>query len=67
VTDVGPRLRRLRQAKGWAQWQMGERCGVAQSKISEIERGKRMPGVRILMRLCAALRVRLKVKLVEID
>lgn len=36
----GDRIRMLREARGWTQSDLAQRCGISQSHISEIEAGK---------------------------
>lgn len=56
VAEVfGARLREVRQERGLTQVQVGERTGIAQNHISEIERGIRVPSVVTMLRLAAAL------------
>jgi transcriptional regulator with XRE-family HTH domain len=37
---VGARVRELRQAKGWTQFELSERMGVDRSYLAEVETGK---------------------------
>ncbi|MCG6942705.1 MAG: helix-turn-helix transcriptional regulator [Thiohalocapsa sp.] len=54
---LGPELRRLRRARGLSQRQLGARVGIAQSQISAIERGSRLPKLRTLLAVLEVLRV----------
>lgn len=37
---VGARIRELRNAKGWTQFELSERMGVDRSYLAEVETGK---------------------------
>jgi transcriptional regulator with XRE-family HTH domain len=37
---VGLRIRELRNAKGWTQFEMAERTGIDRSYLAEVETGK---------------------------
>lgn len=37
---LGARLRELRKAKGWTQFELSERMGVDRSYLAEVETGK---------------------------
>lgn len=41
VQRIGARLRELRLARGWSQVALAQRLDVAQSRLSDVERGKR--------------------------
>ena len=45
------RMRELREAAGLTVYKLWRKCGVSQNTISEIESGKRMPGLHVLARL----------------
>ena len=45
------RMRALREAAGLTVYKLWRKCGVSQNTISEIESGKRMPGLHVLARL----------------
>jgi transcriptional regulator with XRE-family HTH domain len=44
----GDRVRRLRKARGLTQLELAELLGVGRSYLSQIERGKRDPGLRMI-------------------
>ncbi|MER6562097.1 Druantia anti-phage system protein DruA [Streptomyces sp. NPDC001027] len=44
-------LRRSRENAGWSQTQLARAAGVPQSSVSDYERGKRVPGGDLLLRL----------------
>jgi len=64
--QVGANLRRLRQAKGWSQEELGFRSGVHRTYVSDLERGTRNPSLTLLWELAQALEVRLA-ELVDLD
>lgn len=51
-------LRELRKAAGLSGDRLAARCGISQSKISRIERGRTLPSVFDVERILAALKVR---------
>ena len=55
--QLGKRLRELRLATNLSQWDAAERMGLSVSFISLVERGKRLPHVRTLAKIAAALDV----------
>jgi transcriptional regulator with XRE-family HTH domain len=54
---VGRNAARLRQAAGLTQEQLGERSGLSQQYLSDLERGKLNPTVVTLYELAEALGV----------
>lgn len=38
--ELGNRIRRLREQKGWTQFEMSERLGIDRSYLAEVEAGK---------------------------
>lgn len=55
--SVGPRIRHLRQQLNLTQEQLGERAELHYSYIGQVERGDKMPSLRSLKKLAAALNV----------
>ena len=45
---LGNRVRALRKKKGWTQVELAEMLGIDRSYLSEIETGKKDPGLRVL-------------------
>jgi len=45
---LGNRVRALRKKNGWTQVELAELLGIDRSYLSEIEAGKKDPGLRIL-------------------
>lgn len=59
----GLAIRALRRRRGWTQAQLGERCGLCQSTVSDIETGRAYGcPVDTLTRLVAALGARIQVR-----
>jgi transcriptional regulator with XRE-family HTH domain len=58
-TDIrarfGTRVRRLRKARGVKQIELAECVGVGRSYLSQIEQGKRDPGLRMIKALADGL------------
>jgi transcriptional regulator with XRE-family HTH domain len=50
-SGLGPALRLIRETVGLKQVQVAERSGIAQSRLSHYESGRRVPDVRTLDRL----------------
>ena len=51
----GQRMREVRQKRGLTQVDLCERSGLPQARISELERGSRMPNLVTILRLAVAL------------
>lgn len=66
-SDVGTRLRALRNARGLSVNELALRAGVSVGTVSQVERNKANPSVRILERLRLALDVPLTALLEEDD
>lgn len=52
---VGPRIRRLREDKGWSLTDLAERAGISRSYLSQIERGESEPTQGKIIQLADAL------------
>jgi transcriptional regulator with XRE-family HTH domain len=50
-------LREAREARGWTQEALGERCGLTASVVSHYEAGRRVPTLRNAVRIADALGV----------
>lgn len=57
--EFGDRVRRLRKAKGITQLELAELLGVGRSYLSQIERGKRDPGLRLVKAIADGLKITL--------
>lgn len=55
--DVGRRVRRLREARGWTQAKLADEAGLAQAQVSRIESGENAPGLPVAVRLASVLGV----------
>ena len=55
MNDLPYKLKELREALGLTQTQLGERAGIAQEFVSEIEKGRKKPSIEVLEKLCGAL------------
>jgi len=53
--QVGARIRKLRQAKGWTQTYLSVHAGVGRNYISDVELGKKEIGLRNLHLLAMSL------------
>jgi transcriptional regulator with XRE-family HTH domain len=54
---VGAKVRRLREAKGLTQEQLGARCDMDLSYVSRVERGQKDIQLRTIVRLACALEI----------
>ena len=57
-TEVGHRIRSLREQKGWSQERLGFRSGLHRNYVGGVERGVRNVGVENIAKLAKALGVR---------
>ena len=55
--QLGQRIAARRKALGLRQAQECERCDINNNYLSNIERGKSIPSLEVLMRVCEALEV----------
>lgn len=55
MTDVGPRIKRLRTDRGLTQAQLAERVGMTYVQIGRYERAKSTPSAQAVERLARAL------------
>ena len=55
--QLGQRIAARRKALGLRQAQVCERCDINNNYLSNIERGKSIPSLEVLMRVCEALEV----------
>lgn len=53
----GKRLRQLRLAAGWTQEQFAEAAGITTTYTSDLERGRKVPSLTILLRISRAFRM----------
>ncbi|WP_246080079.1 helix-turn-helix domain-containing protein [Nonomuraea mesophila] len=62
--ELGDQLREIRKRRGLSQKVVAERSGMSQPALSRIEGGGGIPDMATLLRLGAAMGVRLRVELV---
>ncbi|MEM8506698.1 MAG: helix-turn-helix transcriptional regulator [Bacteroidota bacterium] len=55
--QIGNTIKELRQKKGFKQVEFAESCGLSQSYLSLIEKGKKEPTLSILKRIASILGV----------
>lgn len=56
-TELGLRVRSLRQSRRWTQAELAEYAGLSPSYLAEVERGGRNPSVETILNIAAALDV----------
>lgn len=54
-TELGKRIRRLRQKKGWTQIEMAAYLGINRGHLSDLEKGKREIGILMLQVIAKGL------------
>ena len=59
LSQVGKRIRSLREAKGVSQEGLAEKSGLHRTYIGGVERGLRNPSLKSLARMAKALDVRI--------
>lgn len=57
IESLGSKVKNFREKRRLSQEELGEIVGSRQSTISDIENGRRLPSVRMLFALSAALNV----------
>ena len=55
--EIGPRIRKYREAQNLSQKELAKLIGVSNSRISNWEQGINRPDVNILASICKALKV----------
>jgi transcriptional regulator with XRE-family HTH domain len=58
-TQVGRRIRKLRNDRGWTQAMLADHAEITREHLSELENGKKEVGILTLSRLAGALGVTL--------
>jgi len=66
TTDVGPRIRALREAMELSLRDLAERSGVSAPMLSQVERGETSPTLAVASRIAAGLELRLS-QLLRLD
>lgn len=57
LDGVAPRLRQVREQRGFTLTEMSERTGISKSTLSRLENGQRKPSLELLLPLAQAYRV----------
>lgn len=57
LRDLGERLRKLRDERGWTQEEFGKKCSLHRTFIGSVERGERNISILNLRHLARVLRV----------
>ena len=61
LTQLGKRIRYLRRLKKWSQLDLALESDVNRNYISDLEKGRRNPSVKVLNRLVIALNINLEI------
>ena len=56
-SEIGARLRDLREARRWTQAELAQRLAMSQPQVSQVERGLKKPSAEILGQIAGALRI----------
>ena len=59
LKSFGTRVRTLRQARGFSQETLADKCGLDRTYVGGIERGERNPSLQNIARIATALNVSL--------
>lgn len=54
---IGATIHRLRELRGWSQYELADKARIARSYLSHIENGYKTPSIAMLEKIAAALRV----------
>lgn len=60
LTQLGKRIRYLRRLKKWSQLDLALESDVNRNYISDLEKGRRNPSVKVLNRIVIALNINLE-------
>ena len=60
LRQIGDRIRHERQALGWTQEELGNRCGLHRTFIGSVERGERNVSILNLRLIARTLRVEVR-------
>jgi XRE family transcriptional regulator, regulator of sulfur utilization len=66
VTEIGPRVKALREAMDLSLRDLAERCGVSAPMLSQVERGETSPTLQVAARIAAGLELKLS-QLLRLD
>lgn len=55
MNNLSDRIRLMRTAQGLNQTKLAKHVGITQAFMSELEKGKKVPSVEVLEKLCGAL------------
>ncbi len=53
--QIGNKIRKFRQEKGWTLTHLSELADITKSHLSQLEQGKRVPSIRVVIHLAEAL------------
>ena len=57
LADLGELIRKHRKKKGWTQRKLAEQIGVSVTYLGYMERGERMPGLPLLLKILNCLEI----------
>lgn len=58
--EIGDNIKKMRTVKALTQKELAEKAGIAQSFLSDIERGNKSPTIRTSKKIALALGINLK-------
>ncbi len=59
-TQLGMRIAFLRKQRGWSQEELSFECGVNKNYLSDLERGRRNPSLKIMQRIADSFEINLE-------
>jgi transcriptional regulator with XRE-family HTH domain len=57
LQQLGKRIRFLRESKGWSQLSLSVESEINRNYLSDLERGRRNPSIKILQQIAEALSI----------
>ena len=61
MMNLGDTIKKIRQQKGFKQFDFAEKCGLSQSYLSSIEKGRKEPTLSLLKQISSTLSIPLPI------